>query len=352
MKFSDLKVSGRQLVFISINSGYGGAEKYFDGLYADYCHANPSSAADYLRYDLKSGYFGLLKQLTRFRRKTVIYNMSVLGIGLGGALLLKCLGNRLVLYPHVVVSHYILGSRLPFLRNIFRRIALKISAAVVMISDGNCFELGSLLARKNHCFVYNYVTCENDEPISKLSLNMGIAVIGRLHDKHKRQLELIDVVGSFCKQHSITLHFFGNGPDEAALKEKVRILGLKDYVIFHGWLAEEKIFDQEFCCVINNSGWEGMPLSLLEAIYHDKLVLARDVNGNRELLYNDFLYKSANELPNLLTRFILKKEISPALLDSQKQFVFQKFKRINALKSLAQCVARFTGNSSPSKLLK
>lgn len=322
--------------FISINRGSGGAEKQFDRLY-EAMSERPSIKGhwSYLRCDRAvMSWWSTLACLLRIRNGVVVYNMSVLGIGVFFLLLLKALGNKIILYPHVVVAPEKSRPRLWRLRAWLQRLSLGVADHVIMISDGNWFELEKYLPPGKSTAVYNYVECENDAVFTLQPLNRNIAVIGRLQNKHKQQIDLVREHGAFIKELGLVLHFFGSGPDESELREQVRILGMQEYAIFHGWQDEESIFANDFSFVLNISRWEGLPLSVMEALYRDRIVLASDINGNRELVYGDFLFKNHDELRNLLRNVVLDQDINISLLQAQKQRLFKRCNQARALATL------------------
>jgi len=329
--------------FVSINRGFGGAEKQFDRLYADLRDSPHGGTADgswhYVRIDRASiGWRQMVAALCRLRGGLVVYNMSVLGIGVFPLLLLKALGNRVLLYPHVVVAPAKSRPRLWRLRAWLQRVALRIADKVVMISDGNWFELERFLPAGKAPIVYNYVVCENDRPFQARPLNRRVAVIGRLQDAHKQQLRLLREHGGFVKASGIELHFFGSGPDEAALREQVTVQGLEQHCFFLGWLDEEAIYAHDFSFVLNLSRWEGLPLSVMEALYRDRIVLASDIPGNRELLYGDFLFKNASELRGLLQSLVRDHEIDTELLRAQKHRLFVRCNKAGSLAALQRAL--------------
>ncbi len=89
--------------FVSVNRGFGGAEKQFDQMVKDLRAAGVVGEDwTYQRHDLSStSHLATLRALCSQRGGTVVYNMSVLGIGVWPLLLLRLLGNRILLFPHV-----------------------------------------------------------------------------------------------------------------------------------------------------------------------------------------------------------------------------------------------------------
>ncbi len=78
----------------------------------------------------------------------------------------------------------------------------------------------------------------------------------------------------------------GYGPEEFALKELARELGVSDQLVFAGYFpaAEEFIPALDLCVV--PSRWEGMPLVLLETLACGVPVLASEIDSLQEVAVN------------------------------------------------------------------
>jgi glycosyltransferase involved in cell wall biosynthesis len=326
--------------FVSVNSGFGGAEKQFDQMVLDLRAAGVVGEDwAYKRYDLSStSRLATLRALCRQRGGTVVYNMSVLGIGMWPLLLLRLLGNRILLFPHVVVSPARSRPKLWRLRAWLQVFSTWLADRIIAISDGNLFTLERFVPREKLSVVYNYVGCENDMPFHVKPLNREVAIIGRLQDQHKQQLTFLRSHGDLLRKKGLVLHLFGSGPDEAAIRETVEEQGLESNVVLHGWCNEDAIYAHPFSFVLNLSRWEGLPLSVLEAIYRDRVVLLSDVDGNRELAYGDFLFKSDEELSELLVRMVVNQDIDYALLRAQKRRLYQRCHRERSLRLLGHAL--------------
>lgn len=330
--------------FVSVNRGFGGAEKQFDQLVADLRAAGVvDDIWRFERHDLgQRSLLPTLISLFRLRRGVVVYNMSVLGIGVLPLLFLWLLGNRIVLYPHVVVSPAKSRPRLWLLRAALQRVSTRVAHRVIAISDGNLFTLERFVPREKISVIYNYVTCENDRPFQLGQLNRDIAIIGRLQDQHKQQLTFLRRHGALLKAEDLIIHLFGSGPDEQDIKACVAQQGLQDQVVMHGWCDEAHIYAQPFSFVLNLSRWEGLPLSILEAIYQDRIVLLSDVDGNRELAYGDFVFKSDDELHQLLLQAVVRLDINVELLAAQKRRLYARCNRDRAMRLLGAVLQHAT----------
>lgn len=338
--------------FVSVNSGFGGAEKQFDQMVQDLRVAGiVGEDWVYQRHDMSStSRLAILRSLWRQRGGTVVYNMSVLGVSVWPLLVLRLLGNRILLFPHVVVSPARSRPKLWRLRAWLQVFSTRLADRIVAISDGNLFTLERFVPREKLNVVYNYVGCENDIPFKVNPLNREIAIIGRLQDQHKQQLTFLRRHGDLLREKGLVLHLFGSGPDEAAIRATVAEQSLESNVVLHGWCDEDTIYAHPFSFVLNLSRWEGLPLSILEAIYRDRVVLLSDVDGNRELAYGDFLFKSDEELRELLVRVVVDHDIDYALLRAQKRRLFQRCHRERSLRLLGQALENLVSDNASRAL--
>lgn len=86
-------------------------------------------------------------------------------------------------------------------------------------------------------------------------------------------------------------HVVGGGEDLFAMREKVANEGLTETVVFLGERSDVPARMREADLYLNTSLYEGMPLTLLEAMASGLPIIASDVPGNRELVdegYNGF----------------------------------------------------------------
>jgi glycosyltransferase involved in cell wall biosynthesis len=225
---------------------------------------------------------------------------------------------------------------------VLQRLAIHLSERVILISDGNLAEIERFLPRKKAYVVYNYVTTENNRPFSPSPLNSELAIIGRFQDLHKQQFTFLREQGDFVKRNGLIVHFFGTGSDERAMRQYVDSNHLDHNFRFHGWQEEEQIYSESFSFVLNLSRWEGMPLSLLEAIYHDRIVLASDIRGNRELVDRAFLFRNSAELRYLLTSLVRDRHVNMSIVAAQKQRLFARCNKKLALASFERMLMSMT----------
>jgi glycosyltransferase involved in cell wall biosynthesis len=109
--------------------------------------------------------------------------------------------------------------------------------------------------------------------------------LGRL-DPEKGLFELLDALrGLIRRHHDVRLTIAGEGPAEELLRSRCAELGLDDAVTFAGLVPYEQlgaVFDAHDCMVLPSYS-EGMPLSVLEAAAHRRVLIITDVGDVRAL---------------------------------------------------------------------
>jgi len=178
--------------------------------------------------------------------------------------------------------------------------SIRLANHVISISEGNDERIRKIYRHAKIIPVRNFVESENTQPFEGRLNYRRIAVIGRIQEKHKGQVTLLKALAPILGKKDLFIDFFGSGPDEDALKDCIESLNIGNHCVMHGWKNEAEIFGHDFGIVLNYSRWEGLSLGLLEAVFHNRIVLGNDIPGNRELLEPNRLFRSENELIELL----------------------------------------------------
>lgn len=145
-----------------------------------------------------------------------------------------------------------------------------------------------------------------------------ITVIGRL-EVDKRIDRAINLLKNLItEKQNLHLLIFGDGSLKSDLKNLVDELELKKYIDFLGYVKEIENYYKLFDIVLFTSDWEGMPLTMWEAMANNVPVVAPDVGGFKEILEENncgLIYQPANlkdakeKILHLLDDENLRKEI-------------------------------------------
>ena len=124
---------------------------------------------------------------------------------------------------------------------------------------------------------------------------LALACVGRLDVISKGQDVLLQVLGlPHWKERKVRLSVIGTGPNERVLRRMAERLGLTN-VEFVGHQNDiEEIWSQHHALVLP-SRFEGMPLTVVEAMLCGRPCIVTDVGGNRELVrdgINGFIAKA------------------------------------------------------------
>jgi glycosyltransferase involved in cell wall biosynthesis len=124
-----------------------------------------------------------------------------------------------------------------------------------------------------------------------------ITVIGRL-EVDKRIDRAINLLKNLItEKQNIHVLIFGDGSLKSDLKNLVDELELKKYINFLGYVKEIENYYKLFDIVLFTSHWEGMPLTMWEAMANGIPVVAPDVGGFKEILEENrcgLIYGSGN----------------------------------------------------------
>lgn len=123
--------------------------------------------------------------------------------------------------------------------------------------------------------------------------------------KQKNMLRTVELAIKSCS-HAPNLKFIfvGDGEDLEQSRRLVSSANLDQRIILPGWSTEKESWLQQFDIFILYSLWEGLPLSILEAMSYGLPIIASNIKGNRELVdsSNGFLVdiECESDLLNLL----------------------------------------------------
>lgn len=127
----------------------------------------------------------------------------------------------------------------------------------------------------------------------------------------KNQVDLIKAVKDLPKD-KYQLTFVGDGSTLKSCKKLTESLGLNQNIKFLGFkddVTEELIANDVYLLITH---YEGLPISIIEAMSYGLPVIASDVGGNSELVINDqngYLVDNVKEITNSITKLISNPDI-------------------------------------------
>jgi glycosyltransferase involved in cell wall biosynthesis len=115
-----------------------------------------------------------------------------------------------------------------------------------------------------------------------------LACVARFEPRAKGHDLLFEVLSrDKWRRREITVDLYGAGPWERSLRRLVAVHGLDGMVRFAGYAADvEKVWAGHHCLILP-SRYEGLPLSLVEAMLCGRPSIVTDVAGNTEVVTDD-----------------------------------------------------------------
>jgi len=135
--------------------------------------------------------------------------------------------------------------------------------------------------------VRNPLVIEIDSPIpwppDTIDQELHMACVGRLSGEKGQDILLEALANPHWMKRHWRLTLYGNGPTRDVLERLVEKLKLRDRVSFAGHVAVEKIWRENHILVMP-SRCEGMPLTIVEAMFCGRAVIATNVGGISEVV--------------------------------------------------------------------
>lgn len=189
--------------------------------------------------------------------------------------------------PYVIVSHKAVDFYwpTPFQREAFRSLFLQ-SEATYFVSQHNkrLTEEQFAIRLDRGGVVFNPVKSRRYIPYPPLEKTVHLCCIGRLFVGDKGQDILLRVLSrSKWKDRPIHVTFVGAGPDEIALRDLSAFLGVVN-VSFTGFCEDMELIWQRHHALVVPSRCEGLPLTIIEAMFAGRPIITTDAGGNADFL--------------------------------------------------------------------
>ena len=187
-----------------------------------------------------------------------------------------------------------------------------------------------------------------DREASRRSLGFGrneqiIGSIGRLAPQKGFEYAIRAMKLVLAENPNARLVLAGDGPLEAELREEARRNGVEERVTFLGFRRDVPELLAAFDIFVHPSLWEGLSISLMEAMAAGKPIVASDIWGNKEMIvtgHNGILVPPADPeaLAAALNRTLAGAPLAKSMADQAK---FDAFARFTEDRMVAENVAAY-----------
>ena len=148
--------------------------------------------------------------------------------------------------------------------------------------------------------------------------NLKICTVGRIG--HQKNPELFNKIASNFPNIKFT--WIGDG--------ELRDLLVSPNISITGWKTREEVLEilNKNNVFILTSLWEGLPISLLESMYMEKLCIVSDCIGNRDVIKNGengFIAKELNENIEIINNIVFKAKNNEEIIRNAKNDIKNRF---------------------------
>jgi glycosyltransferase involved in cell wall biosynthesis len=197
------------------------------------------------------------------------------------------------------------------------------------------------------------------EEAAGLRASMGIAdsrkvvlIVGRL-SREKDHLTLVEAISRLRSTVAAQLVIVGDGPERGRIEERVRQLGLGEYVTFTGQQSSAEPWYGIADVAVLSSLSEGSPNALLEAMATDVPVVATAVGGVPEIVTHEesaLLINpgDAESMSAALARLLTEPELAERLKKRGHELILERHEpeaRTRRLVSIYRSLAELSGPS-------
>lgn len=130
---------------------------------------------------------------------------------------------------------------------------------------------------------------DNNESKPFKVYNNVLMVAGfRTQKDHTSAIKALAIIIEENKLPHIHFTFVGEGPKRKKVEQQIKKASLEKYITLTGQVQNVEEYYETCDIVILPTYYEGLPLSLIEAVQKSKPVIATDVAGNKEIVHDGF----------------------------------------------------------------
>lgn len=210
----------------------------------------------------------------------------------------------------------------------------------------------SILSHETNSFAridvyYNGFDCsltkDIDPALVKLLMDLKqkyflVGIIARLEIQKRIDLSLMLLKELLNRKKNVYFVYIGDGPLENKCKELAVSLSVTHNSAFLGYVKNARNYIKHFDTLLFTSDWEGLPLTIWEAMANKVPIIATDVGGNKEIVYGETcgyifpkgdIHSGANYLEKIINDEPLRKSFGDngfrALSEKYSQNNFRSF---------------------------
>lgn len=165
---------------------------------------------------------------------------------------------------------------------------------------------------------------------------------GRLSDQ-KNPLMFIEIAKQCIeKRKDLKFIWIGGGKLEGVVRDKVKEYSLEKHVTITGWINHDeaiKLMYKYGDIYVQTSLWEGLPITVLEAMYLRSCVLVKNSPGNTDPIENQkngFIFSQVNEFAEEIIGLLEREESSLKIARCAHGYVKENYNiEINSQKLLS-----------------
>ena len=265
---------------------------YYDAVadcFQDIIYTLNNNGLEIIRMNKNPGLdFSFFKSVKRFVKE---YNPDIIHTHLDTLLYLFPTFNKRQIKLHTV--HSIAEKESRGLQRLVRKIAFRFfKVKPIAISDTVAESIKKCFKIKVVPVVYNGVICENYSGEKKQHEGINFIAVGTLYEV-KNYGYLIDCFYELIKKYSdVSLTILGDGPLKNNLKNPIDEFGISNKIFLVGAVSDVKNYLLNADVFVSSSLYEGLPLSMLEAMAAGLPIVTNDVGGIHDILkdgYNGYL---------------------------------------------------------------
>ena len=207
------------------------------------------------------------------------------------------------------------------------RMMIPFSDSYVCVSDyTKQFGLAKLPFDKTRVYACPNIHEKKEEPFSFDNiLKRNVLMVGgfRAQKDHITALKALKIIIKENKLPTIHFTFVGDGPNRGNIEKFIEKNNLGEYITLAGETKDIDSFYDNSDIVILPTYYEGLPLSLIEAIQKGKPIIATDTGGINEIVQNGvngnlIAVEDAFALANHLSEYYLNNKIPQLSINARK----------------------------------